>query len=568
MPRVVAIDLGSANVKASVWNVNGRKVKFQERIMQPVITDDAGGSSLEDRLEALQVLLGQHAQLKAAGTIIGASFGGRNVSVHQITLPFTDKKKIEKTLPFVVEGEVPFDMDEMVLAWRILSKTDTTEAIVALSDEAALRATIEGLGAHKMEPRQIAADKELLVAWGLTNEPLVDETPRTKVVLDIGHSRTLLVAVQGKRMIASRVIDVGGADFTRAIQQGLGCSWANAQRLKHDEAVLPDPESEFMLEPAEAVADDGEEEDVTDQGGPLYVSWDTLPNSGYYNLPDDVRTKVDAIGGQLLAEVRSTLIGFEDVYNIDIDEVRIGGGGARLEPLVGWLYQDLGVAINWASNPDGTTIPCEFMLSDALGGYLSGDVDVDIIDLRSGALAYRSGFNALGAILMYGGALVLFFTLAMVGMYGYQTWALGSQITETQARIENTIAKALPGAKIKRPKDAMEKMRKHIDEANDRAHALGSNGKPPTIDLIHEISSLLPGPTDLEIDITSLKATPKSLTFDAEVPTYAAASQVETALQSEPRFANCTKSNEQQRRKRILFTMQCDLTAPDDNGEG
>ena len=466
---------------------------------------------------------------------------------------------------------MPFDLDEMVLAWRQLSQGDGTEALVALSDEAALRATIEGLGTQKVEPRRVVADKELLVAWGLNGEPAVDPeegaSPSAKAIIDVGHTRTLVVAVRDGQMIASRVIDVGGATFTHAIQDALDCSWANAQRLKHGEAVLPDPEADEALEPAAAVPDEGEEEEDTDVGRKVYASWDTLPDSGYHNLPADVRAKLDAVGGQLLAEVRSTLIGFEDVHGVDIDEVRLGGGGARFEPLVNWLYQDLGVAVTWASDAEGVAIPCEFMLSDALSAYLSGSVEIDMVDLRAGALKHRSSFNPLQAILMYGGALVLFFTVAMIGMYGYQTWTLSQQITEAQSNIERTIAKALPDEKVKRSRDAMAKMRKRIDEAEARAKALGNDGRPPTIHLIHEISTLLPNATDLQIDVTNLKATPKSLTFDAEVPSYAAASQVETALQSQDKFKSCTKSNEQQRRGSVLFTIQCDLSQAAD-GEG
>jgi hypothetical protein len=85
--------------------------------------------------------------------------------------------------------------------------------------------------------------------------------------------------------------------------------------------------------------------------------------------------------------------------------------------------------------------------------------------------------------------------------------------------------------------------------------------------MIYQLSTILPGPNDLEIDVDTVALTSRSLTFDAEVPSYAAAEQVELALKSSPRFEGCTKSNEQQRRGRVLFTVTCPLSdTPADEG--
>lgn len=589
MPRIVALDLGTANVKASIWNVSGRKATFVERLLHPVPQDGTETPGLEQQLGALQQLLDEHGELKANGTVVAACYGGPNVSMHRVSLPFDDKKQIEKTLPFAVEAEVPFDLDDMVLGWRLLEAEEGTEAMVALAEESALRATIEGLGAHQLEPRQIATDKELLARWAtVDHEPMPPGTDDpalaspTIAVLDIGHSRTIIAVVRDGEVLGSRVMDVGGADVTRAIQQGLGCSWANAERLKHGVYPEPDPvgggvpdaepDTEVGPAPAASNADDrgdADEEDTASHEIPEPVAvtpWDQLPEPGLGHLPDALQETVRGVIGRLLAEVRSSLIGFEDSLGVELEEVRIGGGGARLEGLLGWLHADLGVSVVWATGEDGVPIPCEYLLADALGDIVAGHRSVPFVDLRTGPLAFRRGVNLLQAVVMYGGALALFFTLAMGGLYVWQSWTLGSEIATVQQQIDTTIATALPGEKVRRTSQAMLKMRQRIDEANARAKALGDSGVPPTVDMVHSLSKVLPPPKDLEIDVTNMKITPNALTFEAEVKDYDHAAKVEEALKADARFSTCEQSNQKDRRGRIAFSVNCDFQATGEEG--
>jgi type II secretory pathway component PulL len=594
MPRIVAFDLGTANVKATVWSVTGRKATFVERLLHPVPQDGTVEPRLEHQLLALEALIEENRELTASGTVIAASYGGRHVSVHRITLPFTDKRQVEKTLPFAVEEEVPFDLDDMVLGWRVMRQGEGTEALVALSEQAALQAALDGLTDLSVEPRRVAADKELLVRWALPEagadapglgalgendgdgdgDGITSAVAGSPVVavLDVGHTRTVATVARDGELLGTRVMDIGGAAVTRAIQDGLRCSWANAERLKHGQAPEPDPDPlppPETAEPTPEPADAADEED-TEPGGPLpevpLTPWDQLPDPGIAHLPPAVRADVERVLTRLLSEIRSTLIGFEDSLGLEIDQVRLGGGGARLEGLVEAIQNDLGVPVLWAADRDGTPIPCEYLLADALAEDAAGRVKVSYVDLRTGPLRWRSGFNLLQAMVTYGGALVAFFTVALGVMYVWQSWSLASRIDEVQASIENTIETALPDANTRRTSQVMAKMRARIQEAEERAAALGDDGVPPTLDTIHGLSTHLPPPGDVQIDVTQMSITPRALNFEAEVQSYAAADQVEGALQATDRFETCTKSNEQQRRDRVSFNMTCDFGAIDDDG--
>lgn len=55
-----------------------------------------------------------------AGAKIISSIPGRHFSQRVLTLPFADRKRVEKALPFEVEDVVPFDLDDIVLDHLLL----------------------------------------------------------------------------------------------------------------------------------------------------------------------------------------------------------------------------------------------------------------------------------------------------------------------------------------------------------------------------------------------------------------------------------------------------------------
>src|SRR5690606_12908869 len=120
------------------------------------------------------------------------------------------------------------------------------------------------------------------------------------VVLDIGHSHTLISVVVDGTVAFSRAANVGGHAFTQAIQGALGCTWQEAEARKH--GTWAGEHQDALEEPT----DPGEEAE------PVRAKKLT---SGYASLPPPARIAVDGAIGLLLAELRSTLIEAEDALD-------------------------------------------------------------------------------------------------------------------------------------------------------------------------------------------------------------------------------------------------------------
>ena len=127
--RIIGLDVGAASVKAVVVESTYRSWTVTASGSVPVAAEAEGGPPLRDRqVQAVKELLSRP-ELAFDTAIVG--FPGASAS-HTVTLPFSDVKRIEQTIGFEVEGQIPFDLAEVAWDWQPLRTSEgKTELLVA-----------------------------------------------------------------------------------------------------------------------------------------------------------------------------------------------------------------------------------------------------------------------------------------------------------------------------------------------------------------------------------------------------------------------------------------------------
>ena len=389
--------------------VLGSEFLFEAQYAQPVPQSEEEIPSIATQLVALDAMMDTHEDLTQGGNVFAAAWGSDVASLLRVSLPFTDMAQINKTLQFAVEDEVPFDLDEMTLGWRILSQDKESSILVGLAPTEEVQGFLSELAVRKMDPKNVLIDAEVLASWS---------GEQTSAVIDVGHRRTLIVVGTNGTVVTSRVVDIGGWHLTRAIQEALECTWQEAEGVKHGQIVA-------------AI------EDAADA---------SAPGPGSYGaLPDAARAKVDAVLSALMAEIRATLIASEDNYGVSIEQIRLGGGGSQFGPITSMLERALGVPVYCVVNEDQQPIDAPYLISDGIAAHLTGRISTELIDLRQGDLAYRSGMNGLQSLVTYGTLALAVFTLVAGGWYFWQRSALSGQIDEVEAHKMRYMRRACPG---------------------------------------------------------------------------------------------------------------------------
>src|SRR5262245_5938918 len=60
-----------------------------------------------------------------------AALRGDRISVRRLTFPFAEKRRIAQAVPFEVEDQVPFDIDEMVIDWAHAGREGSHAQVVS-----------------------------------------------------------------------------------------------------------------------------------------------------------------------------------------------------------------------------------------------------------------------------------------------------------------------------------------------------------------------------------------------------------------------------------------------------
>jgi len=551
MPRLIAIDLGSHSVKVSTYRSVGRKYVFEDRHSMRVL-QDGSPPILEARLGALDDLLEENPMLVARGSdVVAAVLPGEYASFHRLSLPFTDRAQVDKTLSFALEAEVPFDLDDMVMGSRTVDVTDKTEVLTCLVRHDALMSWVANLADRGLDPAGVYVDGEILGHWGSGGGPVPqDELRRATAVVDVGHAHTVIGIVADDVVQHCRTINVGGYAFTRAIQQAMKCDWNEAEARKHG-----------------AFASDDEDE-TTDPGRPQRGT------SGYSQLPLPARQAMDGAIGLLLAEIRSTLIKAEDTLHIDITEIRLVGGGSRIPEIWDYLASDLGISVVRAQDPDGEVVPATFAMTHAVAMEVAGQSPVDAIDLRIGDLAFRGGTDILRAALTYGTAGLAFFSLAAVVMFAVQYRGLMVEhngASDQLVEIVTTAVPEIPADMITDGATAVALMKESTQDAVLRSSMLGdgSRGVPPTIDLLAQLTQAFPPNESTKVEVSGLTMTSTMIKFEAETDGFASSAKVEQSLQANEIFSKATKGDEKKLPNgRIRFPITIPLGVDDAPIEG
>jgi len=544
MPRLIAVDLGSHHVKVCTYRQAGRQFVFEERHAQHV-PQDGTPPTLEQRLVALDALLDDVPTLRASGADrVVASLPGHIAAFHRVKIPFTDPAQIEKTLPFAVENEVPFELDDMVMGWRIAAIEGQTQVLTALATHDSVSDLLDGLAERGLDPASLHVDGDVYGTWASPPDDIAVDDPtdvlegvpvaKLVAVVDVGHADTVVSVVREGSVQYSRSITVAGWNFTTAIAQAMGCSWQEAEAYKHGAALADD--------------------DITDPGLPRH--------SGYRSLTLAARQAVDASIGLLLAELRSTLIKAEDTLGGEVVEVHLCGGSARIDELWDYIAQDLGVAVKPARDPMGEGTPPSFALAQALAGVaIAGQRSS--IDLRVGKLAYRGGGDWLRQGLGLGLIGIVSFVVVAIPLTGIRWVGMHIEQGKAETMIEEMMTETLPEVRFNpesmRGNAAL--MRAGADDMVQRASALGdAGGVPPTIQLVYDLTAAFPDPDEVKVEVQDLTVSREAVSFNAETQGYAGSAAVEEKLKATPRFANAVKGTEtKQSNGQVRFPITIEL---------
>lgn len=235
--KILGLDIGATAVKGVLLDSSFRSYEIIDAAAVPVAPGEA--PLRERQLAALRQLLSTGWN---PDTTLVALPGATGAS-HLVALPFADPKRIEQTIAFEVESQIPFDLAEVAWDWQLLDtregKTDLYVGVVRKAELAGLLADLAGVG---IDPRAVVlagpAYADLFGAGVLSGEGPQEpawEAP-AEVLLDIGQERVSVCVVAAGQCLAARTFPGGSGLLAQALARELGISEAEAALVLQSES--------------------------------------------------------------------------------------------------------------------------------------------------------------------------------------------------------------------------------------------------------------------------------------------------------------------------------------------
>lgn len=231
--KLLGLDIGSSSIKIAEVDVSRSGITLNSFSLIPTPANSVGTGDLTDIGSikmAVQALL---SEMKTKRKNVCTGMWGTAVIVKKITIPQMDKKVVKNQLRFEAEQYIPFDINNVSLAYHILpvsQSPDTMDVILVAAQNELVSQYTQVIQAAGLKPAVIDVSGFALANvfeanYGKFRNEIIG-------VLNFGANITNFVVVQAGEVVFCRDIPVGGSNYTNEISKVLGTTLQEAEGLK------------------------------------------------------------------------------------------------------------------------------------------------------------------------------------------------------------------------------------------------------------------------------------------------------------------------------------------------
>jgi general secretion pathway protein L len=335
--RSVGIDIGRYSIKVAVIESHHGSYTVEDYYESPFSTD----ITHDPYIHTLEVLRRLAASYDPATTKFNLALPQASICTRYKHFPFKERFKVIKSIAFELEDDIPYDQDEAVFDAKILGISGGTSEVLAVAtphehvvqllhicEEAGIDPDVISMEASAManlveswwkapgesksesiesDTEELAEDEEEEQSTSFFEKQNIGPL---KLLINIGHSKTLVTAFANSRLVSTHSISYGGKDIVKAI--------ADKYSLSYPEALKTFQEKGFILTTKKGASKDQ-----------IYFS--------------------DCIAGSLQHVVNETkrfLLSLHADFQFQLDSLHLTGGVSQLLNIGAFFTQHFEVAVN------------------------------------------------------------------------------------------------------------------------------------------------------------------------------------------------------------------------------
>ncbi len=222
MADVLGLDIGPRAVRAVLLRVSLRRTTVL-RYLEVPLPEAATEEALRQAVRHLVSVLG-----KAPDSVVAELDGREGASLRTVTLPLAAARRIAEVLPFELEGQVPFDIEEAVVDYQEANRDGKQIHLLATAaPKEAVASRLSTLRTAGVDPKQLAVGAAALDGLLALLPSLAEGGPH--LIVDVEEDATDLCLLHAGHCIAARTLSHGmrslrtgrGRELEREIRQTL-----------------------------------------------------------------------------------------------------------------------------------------------------------------------------------------------------------------------------------------------------------------------------------------------------------------------------------------------------------
>ncbi|HCU23397.1 MAG TPA: hypothetical protein DF383_00125 [Deltaproteobacteria bacterium] len=524
MPQtVLGIDLGSYSVKIAQVERGFGEFKLVGFFEIPLVAE-AVLSFEQSASAALTKFAEEHPIVHDACVV---ALPGSLASFRHLSLPFGNVKKIDQTLEFELETQIPFDIEEILFDYTILSmKEQESDVLAAYVKKADFKSYLEHIQLSGFEPRYVGIDT---VDLSYLTFPGVLPPEGVFAVLDLGHSKSNLIVLEGHKIRWLRCLSWGGNTLTQAVAQALKLEEKEAEVWKHTEGQV------------------------------LAGSEDPGLQAVYAGVED------------LQQQIKQTLFAFNEDGGPPLEALYLCGGTSRLQGMDSFFSSRLNINVGLLDVLDESFVQVQdlenarHVAPTAFAAALHAVYPNKGVKLnfRRGEYAYKKDIEQLGGSLKKIGLVAASVAVLALVYFIIAYTTLSSQVdtmNKNVAKLVKASVPDLPKGKGQNAKEAVQLLDGRISAIAEKLKKVEGDTSVSSLEILKLISAAVPPRSELVIDIDDLNISPERVRLEGRALSYEGVDKLKAAMEKVDKFKNVQTGNVRKGvRDEIKFSLSFDV---------
>ncbi|MFC1867514.1 pilus assembly protein PilM [Thermodesulfobacteriota bacterium] len=418
-----------------------------------------------------------------------ASIPGGDVSYRNFQMPFKEPKRIRQTLPFEIETLVPFRIEDLVVDFNIIDRSDQSEILAVSAKKKVLSEFLYKLREFGIDPDILDIGPVPTVTWLLAQQ----ETPENGLFLDIGLNRNSMILFLKRRIVLIR-------------------------------------------------------NSVTD-GGAISLP---VPQNNNDSLNSPTAEQIESCLKSFCVTVQNTIhsFGWQTKREISLEKIFYAGIGSWYSGTGELLNRFLGLPVEHANISGDKKVHIDYhisrvwnpiLMNSALALAIRDDKKGLGFNLRKGEFEVKKRYMGFYREIRKAVAFLIIILLFLFFDLGADYYFLKNRYEIADKRLTELFIHTFP--EVKRIIDPVHQMKIKVDEIKKSAILLpgGINADQRVLDLLKDISQRTP--KTLDIDVANMVVDPETVRITGETDTFNTVDSLKSKLEPSKYFNTVTISS-------------------------